>query len=495
VAFSKQGYQNSYYNNNTSVVLTNTVVLNQVILNPGNIVNVSGSVSGSWLNSNIYIAQSDITVDAGQALYIQPGTHVKFNGNYSFNVNGTLTAEGGVNDMIYFTSNNISQSAGDWKGFLIKNSATQIRYAKIEYANRPIQIISASPIIAQCDITKFYEMAMYIENSSGWIYGNNIYDFNATFQTMGITSNHTIPTLQPLRIECNSINSGASTGIRIQGYCVVKNNTIANLTHPVTGSGIQCSYTDSSIVQNNHIFNCQDGIQLFGWASTKTKTKVVNNTVYNSVKGINILYDVQNGHIIANNILVNNQYGIYANLDQYSDPLKINHNLVWNNSNTNYFGTGILGIGQSVNTNSNGDPIDSYFNLSQDPLFTNSTPPLYGSGSPCMNAGNNAYSANIGFNPGVYCSSTVIGLKHNAEMSWDIRVHPNPFSNEFTFFAKDVFQKVDLRMFDLLGKEVGLNINRSESAIKVTTGELTPGIYFLEIRSEGTSRTFKLIKN
>jgi hypothetical protein len=496
VALSKQGYQTSYYSNNSAVVLTNTVVMSQVILNPGNIVNVSGSVFGTWLSSNIYIVQSDLTVDAGNSLFIQPGTHVRFNGNYIFNVNGTLTAEGAGNDTIYFTSNNVTPNAGDWKGFNIQNSATKIRYSKIEFANRPIQIISSSPLIAQNDITKFYEMAMYIENSSGWIYGNTIHDFYATFQTMGIISNHTLPTAQPLRIECNSIHSGVSTGIRIQGYCLVKNNVIANLTHPITGSGILCSYDDSSIVQNNHIYNCQEGVQLYGWATTHTRSKVLNNTIYNSVKGINIQNDVQSGHVITNNILINNQHGIYADLDQYSAPLNINHNLVWNNSSANYFGTGILGIGQSVNTNSNGDPIDSYYNLSQDPMFINSTPPLYGSGSPCINAGNNAYSSNIGYSAGAYCNMVITGLAQNAKVFEEAKVYPNPFSNEFTILAKDSFQKIEIHMFDLLSNEVKLNtIDRSEATIRVTTDDIAQGIYFLEVRSENSSRTIKLIKN
>jgi hypothetical protein len=75
-------------------------------------------------------------------------------------------------------------------------------------------------------------------------------------------------------------------------------------------------------------------------------------------------------------------------------------------------------------------------------------------------------------------------------------VYPNPFSNEFTILAKDSFQKIEIHMFDLLGNEVKLKtIDRSEATIRVTTDDIAQGIYFLEVRSENSSRTIKLIKN
>ncbi len=58
--------------------------------------NVQGTISGNvtWTNDKTYVITNNIGVAAGSTLTIQPGTTVRFNGDFTFTVAGTLIARG-----------------------------------------------------------------------------------------------------------------------------------------------------------------------------------------------------------------------------------------------------------------------------------------------------------------------------------------------------------------------------------------------------------------
>jgi parallel beta-helix repeat protein len=83
-------------------------------------------------NQGPYIAISNITVTNGATLTIDPGTEVKFDGNFSLTVNGTLNAVGTAANMIKFTSNKISPSPGDWNRLQLNTNGSVIQHAIID---------------------------------------------------------------------------------------------------------------------------------------------------------------------------------------------------------------------------------------------------------------------------------------------------------------------------------------------------------------------------
>ncbi len=90
-----------------------------------------GNVSGTWTAAGSpYLVQGHITLPVASSLIIEPGVQVLFQGLYSFNVHGNLTANGTATDSIYFTA---ADTANRWNGFLFYNTSTSLSYCNISY--------------------------------------------------------------------------------------------------------------------------------------------------------------------------------------------------------------------------------------------------------------------------------------------------------------------------------------------------------------------------
>ena len=84
-----------------------------------NATQVSGSVSGIWTKANSpYIISGTVKIDKGSTLTIEPGTQIQLSNNLkSMTVEGTLIANGAINDSIQWlsTSNSsIDYGNGIW---------------------------------------------------------------------------------------------------------------------------------------------------------------------------------------------------------------------------------------------------------------------------------------------------------------------------------------------------------------------------------------------
>jgi len=75
-------------------------------------------------------------------------------------------------------------------------------------------------------------------------------------------------------------------------------------------------------------------------------------------------------------------------------------------------------------------------------------------------------------------------------------VQPNPFSDEFEvvvrgFAAKDI----QVRLFDVLGREIALKaIGEQDKLVITPSGQMTSGIYLLQLRSDKQTGTIRVIK-
>ena len=84
----------------TSQVLLITNLLFSSLLF-GQIYLTNSTVEGNWVDTT-YIVQSNIHVNNGDTLTIAPGATIKFDGNYVFEVRGSLFANGTETDSIIF---------------------------------------------------------------------------------------------------------------------------------------------------------------------------------------------------------------------------------------------------------------------------------------------------------------------------------------------------------------------------------------------------------
>ena len=115
-------------------------------------VNKSGNIDGEvWTAADsLYLITGDIVVIQ---LTIEPGVVIQFDGNYKFEVRGTLQAEGFFSDSIYFQPNPGNQDG--WQGIKFRNTAisSSLKYCLIEGASKDgINIDQAQPQISNCRI-------------------------------------------------------------------------------------------------------------------------------------------------------------------------------------------------------------------------------------------------------------------------------------------------------------------------------------------------------
>ena len=194
---------------------------------------------------------------------------------------------------------------------------------------------------------------------------------------------------------------------------------------------------------------------------------------------------------VVNNIISGCPVAITGNASGcqfcYNGPDVVSNNLFYNNTQ-NFTGVTIPGLGYMVNVNVNGDAIDSYYNLYQDPEFHNGTAPNLSSASPCYNAGDITYSSDIGFNSNFTC---------------DVPVLPDtvPVQNlKFKLFPNPAVENVTIEIDSLLNGSAQLIvshingtvfIDRSiNNSVSISLSELGSGLYVITIR-DGASTTNK----
>lgn len=132
------------------IILFSLTVLAQNTIKSGEINNsakdgYSGAVSGTWTSDTVKIV-GDIYIPEDSVLTINPNVNVYFTGEYSFNVYGTLLAEGTAQNNINFFSDSLAEITtypyykGFWKGinFLGTDSTNQqtsiLKFCNIRYS-------------------------------------------------------------------------------------------------------------------------------------------------------------------------------------------------------------------------------------------------------------------------------------------------------------------------------------------------------------------------
>jgi len=112
----------------------------------------------TWTSDKTYIINCNVGIAPGRTLTIQPGTVVKFNGNYSLNVGGQLVADGTEQQPIRFMSNTTGtwgriyfdttsiDAAADISGTY--QSGSILRWVHIESASQGIGCNSATPYLS-----------------------------------------------------------------------------------------------------------------------------------------------------------------------------------------------------------------------------------------------------------------------------------------------------------------------------------------------------------
>jgi hypothetical protein len=212
-----------------------------------------------------YVVTNDIVVNPDVILTIDPGVEIRFEGEFSFIVNGRLEANGNEKSKVVFTSNNLDLDPQYYWFFTIKNSVV-MNYCIVEYS------ISL----------QLYQGVKYarIENSEFRYCRDSGIELIGDINNVLVKNNY-----------IHSIKShDESTGIWINH-----------------GSPINCTFS------NNTVFNCSFGFKIQGYSYDDfSSAHILKNLISSNTIGFVFQHSDQKlSPIIAENIVTSNDIGVY----------------------------------------------------------------------------------------------------------------------------------------------------------------------------------------
>uniref|UniRef100_A0A832G888 T9SS type A sorting domain-containing protein n=1 Tax=Ignavibacterium album TaxID=591197 RepID=A0A832G888_9BACT len=285
----------------------------------------SGVVVGAYPN---YQINNNIIVAANDELNILAGSQVTFTtAAAGIEVNGIFKAIGTLVDSIVFTST-VEDSTGYYVGFRFNanpnSNLSQIKYARIFYADYGIRCVDASPTLSNSYLYKCGR-GVQLSSSNAVIKDNVIersYEYGITM-TLGssplIEGNYLIKNNTKATSAMNQI----SIGLQGNNSPIIRNNIIEGGESIPTG-GISLWVSGSTafsnaVIEGNQIFNNSFGITLYSTSNGIINAIVRDNVIYNnninpnvmtSGSGININGSPANQPIITRNTIYGNWWGI-----------------------------------------------------------------------------------------------------------------------------------------------------------------------------------------
>lgn len=323
VRWEKSGYVPE---ENGGLALASDVTLDDITLIQGEVLEVSGNVSGTWTTNYVYFVTDDIQVPAGFTLTINPGVKVRFSDSTNFNAYGTLKILGTEDKRVTFTSLAPSPTPGDWGKVTLYAPNNIIKYLDYSWASDGIYGEGASgTIIEHLNIDgslKLGANGLRFTNSSNVSFKYNTITasgadgiYITSPQTSMIVGNKITGAFSNSAISANSLQSGVIDSNKIDGK---------------PNKGIESRYSSNTEIHNNEMDVATFGLYINSGLNYSVEFNKINNF---SNTGI-YLYDSQNSRCQNNRIfsileVSNFKYGIngqnvscesrynYINLDNY----------------------------------------------------------------------------------------------------------------------------------------------------------------------------------
>ena len=416
---------------------------------------------------NYYINQS-VLISTTDTLFINRGKDIVFTdvtGNVELDINGAIFATGSVEDSIIFTSQN--QTAGDYYGIRYRNTSAgsdfQMRYCRIEFATRAIDVVSADANVTNCLIQYSGHTAIDLGASNSTII-NCVIRRNAQ-RTIFMTLSSS-PLIQGNEIyENNYDNSSPYPFINI-GLQGVNSPTIINNT--ITGgnemSGGIAIWNDSNAELNNNLIeNCGYGILCYQF---NANPNIINNTIRNNTIhpdtldwGFAIACNGSNAPVISGNIIEGNYYGVAIINGAQPNVGNLSNADTTDDGNNQFLGNGI-GSNKYDLFNNNSLPIFAENN------WWNTDNPDSVEARIVHQVDNAAYGL-VDFNP--FIQNNPSGIKNNNETiakEFEIfNAYPNPFNPSTHFsFRLEKTSDVAIKVISILGEHINTILDKNLSA-------------------------------
>jgi predicted outer membrane repeat protein len=493
-------------------------------------ITVSGDVSGEW-NTDTVMVIGDLTVPDGQLLVIRPGTIVEFQGSFAVYVEGSVFAQGELNNSIIF-------QISDTTGFSV-DSIPDGGWRGIRFDNN--RLSNEESVFLNCSF--YFGKSVGIdpqEGNGGAVYINHynkVSFYGCLFQDNFATYNG-----GAIYLDSADISITHST---------FAHNRCGPAIAPYGYGGAICSdYSNPDIRWNVFDSNISTGVG--GGLAVRFKDCNLYNNIFRSNTsglggGFGFLHIAEISHRIANNLVAGN-FAVYfgggvANL--VASPIYINNTIVYNQamygggfyckdsvapvfyntiiwgntagvgpqgylfeiySQADFFNCDVEG-GPALFGGSGGgtafagafeqclDTIPGFLDSGEHPYALNENSPCIDAGLPDTTglmlpetdlAGNPRIMYGI-IDMGAYEWSTV-GVKDEYGDNSDVRVWPNPFIDHINVeLTLDEGEQLLIEIYDLTGRKVAESnfrepfCGKHQFIIKVKDSESPGGVYLLNI--------------
>lgn len=326
--------------------------------------NVSGVIDSntSWdIVGSPYIVDGNLLVQSGATLTIDAGVEVKFDSSKTLQIDGDMIAIGDALNMIQFTANILSPSAGFWNHIHFTSSSTPailsgdiyesgstLQYCNIEYGggltNGNLKIDNAGPYISNCTIKYGSSHGIYLQESSSLIENCAIkHNVGA-----GIYSDHD-GIHHDFNLQYNDISNNQGGGIYIDemwqntiyimGNNISKNSFSGIFINSSGGSGNGTIYIEENLIYQNSasqgggIF-IDGGFDLNINCNTIQNNQAVTGSALYNYRGSNPYTNFLSNNKIINNVASNGDLIYLFYSTSYDQSFDITDNYIYNNTST-----------------------------------------------------------------------------------------------------------------------------------------------------------------
>ncbi len=399
IYFSKVDFGASSYKQELQILLNNTTILDSTSLF-GLQNYLKGNIKGRLKTGQTYIINDEVTILDKDTLIIEKGVKIYFDGPRTINLYGTLLANGEKNDSIYFQS--ISRMNGNnlasvkWNGIFQQGENYKIKldYCVFKDAELVIFSFTSGYMKTQISNSSFTSNDQILSVLGAVSFSNNTVDAINSGGKINILNKNTD---LDIIFKCNKFTGNDLDDLASSGYINISNggnNGIGKVIFENNiwdGLNFTGMITHNGFVFKNNYVNSISKMEWYQYSPDTSKSLIVNNT-FNKMY---TYYGAIPDRINTMNNIFNDKvdyrvtpYNFDNNLFRF--PSKI--------SEVEYFG-------QKITTNTNGDSVDTYFNLFEDPKFLDGNAPYLASNSPAIGAGidEEGNPTNIGFDPTGTC--------------------------------------------------------------------------------------------
>jgi len=256
------------------------------------VVNKFGTLPGdeTWTSDKTYLITNTVYIPAGKTLTIQPGTVVKFKGNFVLYVLGTLLADGTSSQPIQFKHN----TTGSWDRIFFDDSSTDavadgsgsylsgsiLRYVTLESSSGGIDCTTATPYLSHVNLSAG-GIACSLGATPLWFLDNTI-SGGASFTGAGNAYRNTISGGLSISGAGSALYNVINGGNLSLGSGTAKRNTITgSLTVGGSAGSIENNYVGGNISAGASFSVLNNTIT--GNLSAGNGSTVDHNTVSNGI--------------------------------------------------------------------------------------------------------------------------------------------------------------------------------------------------------------------